>query len=269
MAHKSAEKSETNQNNNDGSAATPVFEPILLQDHLDRLLPLVLGAEISELKELKALLWSAPETSEKLRRFANDTKINVIYITKEREDDKKEEDQSSVTYTYSITQEFTYQQNRVASVALIKLVPSLEPTRPLQPQIQFINLPGPAATGSGLSPYETLYSTIHSLFDSYVNAIGESRNGIVGAAIPMVKKKIAELELSLPHLQQNIVPRISLKIHPVVQKAAKQENIRVNVDMIDPAQLTDSIFLNKLQNDVNGWIKEIQKVTKLSRDPSS
>lgn len=35
------------------------------------------------------------------------------------------------------------------------------------------------------------------------------------------------------------------------------------------ALLTDSTFLNKLQGDVNGWIKEIKKVTKLSRDPAS
>ena len=27
--------------------------------------------------------------------------------------------------------------------------------------------------------------------------------------------------------------------------------------------------MNKLQGDVNGWIKEIQKVTKMSRDPAS
>lgn len=33
--------------------------------------------------------------------------------------------------------------------------------------------------------------------------------------------------------------------------------------------MTDSSFLNRLQGDVNGWIKEIQKVTRLSRDPSS
>lgn len=38
--------------------------------------------------------------------------------------------------------------------------------------------------------------------------------------IPMAKKKIAELELSLLHLQQNVeIPEISLNIHPVVQRA--------------------------------------------------
>lgn len=33
--------------------------------------------------------------------------------------------------------------------------------------------------------------------------------------------------------------------------------------------LSDPAFLNKLQADVNSWIKEIQAVTKLSRDVSS
>ena len=33
--------------------------------------------------------------------------------------------------------------------------------------------------------------------------------------------------------------------------------------------LKDSSFLNKLQAEVNGWVKEIQKITKLSRDPAS
>ena len=41
------------------------------------------------------------------------------------------------------------------------------------------------------------------------------------------------------------------------------------MDALDSSYFSDSTFLNKLQGDVNGWIKEIQKVTKLSRDPAS
>ena len=52
-------------------------------------------------------------------------------------------------------------------------------------------------------------------------------------------------------------------------KQCKQEGKRVSVDMIDPALLSDSIFLNGLQGDVHCWFKEIKKVTKLSRDPAS
>lgn len=41
--------------------------------------------------------------------------------------------------------------------------------------------------------------------------------------IPMTKKKFAELELSLLHLQQNVeIPETHLVIHPVIQRAVEQ-----------------------------------------------
>jgi hypothetical protein len=41
--------------------------------------------------------------------------------------------------------------------------------------------------------------------------------------IPVTKKKFAELELSLLHLQQNVeIPETHLVIHPVIQKAVDQ-----------------------------------------------
>lgn len=92
--------------------------------------------------------------------------------------------------------------------------------------------------------------------------------------IPMTKKKFAELELSLLHLQQNVeIPETALTIHPVVQRAVERchaEGSRVTLDAITPPELlTDASFLNKLQSDVNSWIKEIQSVTKLNRDVAS
>ena len=43
--------------------------------------------------------------------------------------------------------------------------------------------------------------------------------------IPMTKKKFAELELSLLHLQQNVeIPETHLVIHPVIQRAVEQVN---------------------------------------------
>jgi dynein heavy chain 1 len=93
---------------------------------------------------------------------------------------------------------------------------------------------------------------------------------ITRTAIPSTKKKIAELELSLLHLQQNVeIPEIQLWIHPIVQHAVDKSHERgtkITVETVKEA-MNDTTFLNKLQSDVNGWIKEIQKVTKLSRDP--
>jgi hypothetical protein len=41
--------------------------------------------------------------------------------------------------------------------------------------------------------------------------------------IPMTKKKFAELELSLLHLQQNVeIPETHLIIHPIIQRTVEQ-----------------------------------------------
>lgn len=80
---------------------------------------------------------------------------------------------------------------------------------------------------------------------------------------PSVEKKIAELEMGLLHLQQNIeIPEISLLIHPTISNIAKQcyergEKPKVT-DFGDKVE--DPTFLNQLQSGVNRWIREIQKV---------
>lgn len=89
---------------------------------------------------------------------------------------------------------------------------------------------------------------------------------------PSVEKTIAALEMGLLHLQQNIdIPEITLPIHPVVASVIKRcadDGRKPKVE--DFAEyVKDSTFLNQLHNGVNRWIKEIQKVTKLVRDPSS
>ena len=80
---------------------------------------------------------------------------------------------------------------------------------------------------------------------------------------PSVEKKIAELEMGLLHLQQNIdIPEINLVVHPVVanviNKCADEKRKPKVADFGDKAE--DPQFLNALQNGVNKWIKEIQKV---------
>lgn len=74
-------------------------------------------------------------------------------------------------------------------------------------------------------------------------------------------------------MQQNVeIPDVILSIHPAISAAVLQaaaSNARPSVDLIDPVLLADSAFLNKLQGEVNSWIKEIQNVTKLNRDVAS
>ena len=98
-------------------------------------------------------------------------------------------------------------------------------------------------------------------------------DGICSSGIPMAKKKFAELELSLLHLQQNVeIPETHLVIHPIIQRAiveAQTNGQRPNISLIPNKTLTDSTFLNALHGHVNSWIKSIQAVTKLTRDVSS
>lgn len=80
---------------------------------------------------------------------------------------------------------------------------------------------------------------------------------------PTVEKKIAELEMGLLHLQQNIdIPEITLPVNPVVSAVIKkclEENRKPKVEDFGD-KVEDAQFLNNLQSGVNRWIREIQKV---------
>ena len=92
--------------------------------------------------------------------------------------DHKTDEQPPTTYTYSCARETTYNSNHVASVAFIKLVPTLDDSQPIQSQVQLINF-GPASGSVSVSPYEALHSHIQlaiaPYFESYVEkkAVGD------------------------------------------------------------------------------------------------
>ena len=92
-------------------------------------------------------------------------------------------------------------------------------------------------------------------------------------ATSLMEKKIAEVEMGFLHLQQNIeIPEINLIIHPLIMQMIKrcQEEGRGKPKVDDFAnKVDDAHFLNQLQAGVSRWIREIKKVTKLDRDPST
>ncbi|KAJ3212195.1 hypothetical protein HDU67_003972 [Dinochytrium kinnereticum] len=260
-------------------------DPSVLKIHLERLLPVVMDADPSDVRNS---LFTSNEAIDRLRRFTSDPGLQALYILKERTDLAKlgakgevEDDGRSSAFLYSLALELNYTDKHVAALVLIKRTPVIESTRPLQNQLQLIILPGPSDGGNA---FETLHSYIHNavspFFDAYLSAKAVSVQGVSAirddkdskTGIPMAKKKIAELELSLLQLQQNVeIPEISLSIHPVVQRAVekyKGVDTKRTVDAVGDI-VNDSQFLNKLQADVNGWIKEIQRVTKIQRDPAT
>ena len=173
---------------------------------------------------------------------------------------------------------------------MIKRLQPIDPRVPLATQIQVINLPGlgvlhdtNTTQGTPVSAYEVLHSIVHLALSPYFNAYTQSQKLLDGSkgrtdtddksGVPGMKKKLAELELSLLHLQQNIeIPELVLPLPDVVQDAissASAQHTKPTIDLIPSALLTDSRFLNDLQNTVNSWIKSIQSITKMSRDPDS
>uniref|UniRef100_A0A183BLW5 Dynein heavy chain, cytoplasmic n=2 Tax=Globodera pallida TaxID=36090 RepID=A0A183BLW5_GLOPA len=93
-----------------------------------------------------------------------------------------------------------------------------------------------------------------------------------GPKMGPLEKALNEVHAAVRHLKQNIdIPEVVLEFDESIQQivdVARKESRKPNAG--DLGELVkDSEFLNSLQNRVNGWIKAIQKVTKLDRDPSS
>ena len=195
--------------------------------------------------------------------------------------------QPASQYAFVLTSEITFSTTTAASVAIIKRPQPIDPRIPISSQVQVINLPGVGSLQgpdqATTSPFEILHSFVHLALSPYFDAYtkgqelldagrqrydSEGRTGVPGA-----KKKIAELELSLLHLQQNIeIPELYLPMPEVIQdalNAAVAQKKRPGVELVPQELLSDSRFLNDLQNVVNSWIKSIQAITKLSRDPNS
>ncbi|KAG1741853.1 dynein heavy chain, N-terminal region 1-domain-containing protein [Suillus paluster] len=241
----------------------PSFDTSLFRSYLMSLLPPVLGAQPEEFVSL-----FDEEFDERVTRFAAEGG-GVIYVVKTR--DEAEED-APPSYSYHLTSQLTYSPASVTSLALIKRGPTLDPVTPLATQLHILNLFGGEET-----PYESLHAVVSCgvkpWFDAFVGARGGGKDGDSKMGIPMTKKKFAELELSLLHLQQNVeIPETHLIIHPVIQRAVEQaqgSGVRPNISHIPQKHLNDSSFLNTLHGHVNMWIKAIQAVTKLTRDVSS
>jgi dynein heavy chain 1, cytosolic len=165
----------------------------------------------------------------------------------------------------------------------------IDPSIPLTSQIIITNLPGPATLnatvgeqGPSTSAFEILHSYVHNALAPYFDANTKGHhlaNGSRGRAdvdsktgIPVTKKRWNDLELSLLHLQQNVeIPEVSLAFHSVVAAAledAEARHTKPTIELISGALIQDSTFLNNLQANVNNWIKSIQGITKMTRDPS-
>ncbi|KAK4192422.1 putative dynein heavy chain [Podospora australis] len=283
------------------AGATPfsTVDPVRVVEHLTILLEAALGAKRSELEAQGSLLSKArySDTLQRCSRFALDTQVS-LYIQKDLAPTETEilEDGTTIeeepSHMYTLSSDLSSTPTTVGFLVLLKRPQPLDPNVPLTSQIQMLNLPGPAYMSAAggeqptSSPFEILQLYLHNglapYFDASTKSQQQAANSGRGRAdadaktgIPVTKKRWTELELSLSHLQQNVeIPEVSLPFHPIVQGAldlanAKGDGAKPTLDMIPAQFLQDSTFLNNLQATVNSWIKSIQVITKMTRDPNT
>lgn len=254
------------------AAQMAVASPDKVTNYLKRVIPVILedydGAETGPLEQA----FADKSGMDALKKFIGDPQSRALLVSRilaSVEDDDQDSAPSSMsTAFFNISADVHYCNHKMSGVVCVKRGPVVEAEKPLSTQLRLMTL-------SEGSPYETLHDyvagAVAPYFKSFVRESGKAdREGDKMAA--SMEKKIAELEMGLLHLQQNIdIPEITLTVHPFVSqviKKAMDSNSKPKVaDFGDKVE--DSTFLNALQNQVSKWIREIQKVTKLDRDPSS
>ncbi|KAL9108457.1 MAG: hypothetical protein Q9227_006791 [Pyrenula ochraceoflavens] len=279
-------------------ATTSMDDSRVLLDYLANVIQITLGVLRNDLESYGSLLYKdqLPATIQHCNRFVSESQL-ALYAQKdliEVEHVNGDAPDSPVErYRITLSHTISFSSSTVASVAFLKRPAPLDTTRPLASQVQVINLPGLASLSnaqtnqtSATSPFEVLHSVVHlalaPYFDAYTRNQDSSKSGRsrhtqeAKGGVPGAKKKIAELELSLLHLQRNIeIPAINLQLPAPVQEVVDdaERDSRKNDysieelrSMLHPKLLEDSKTLNNMQTVVNGWIKSIQAVTKLTRD---
>ncbi|KAJ5782973.1 hypothetical protein N7457_004747 [Penicillium paradoxum] len=262
--------------------------------YLIDVLQVTLGAQRSELESAGSLLSESKynETLQRCTRFASETQ-EALYVQKDivtAEETNGETEDQVVQYVYNLSSDISSASTTVASVAIIKRPVPIDMSLPMASQVQVMNLPGPASLsnssaqqGNSMSPYQILHLMLHHGLSPYFESYTRSQETAAGTksktdteaktGIPGAKKKFADLELGLLHLQQNVeIPALNLPLHEVVQAALKEaeaRGIKPSVELIPSTVLESSAFTNSIQSVVNGWIRSIQTITKMSRDPDS
>ncbi|KAK0388532.1 hypothetical protein NLU13_4775 [Sarocladium strictum] len=283
---------QTPPTNGAAAAVFPSIEPERVVEHLAAVCQVALGSTREELEQPGSMLHQSRygETILRCSRFASDTQ-NVLYIQKDIAHastmENGADNAASSSFDYTLSTDFASSATTLATLVLLKSPQPIDPARPLTSQIFITNLPGPASLnasvgdqGPTVSPWEVLHSQVHHALVPYFDANTKSQSLINGSrgrtdvdsktGIPVTKKRMNDLELSLLHLQQNVdIPEISLTFHSIVQNAledAEARGAKPSIESIPPNLVQDSSFLNRLQANVNTWIKSIQGITKMTKD---
>ncbi|CAK3926358.1 Dynein heavy chain, cytoplasmic [Lecanosticta acicola] len=274
-----------------GTPVAPVpsaVDPQAVVKYLSSVLEVTLGATEEELKAPGSLLNEAviEDTLSRCLRFAMEQQM-ALYVLKQaptsQQNGHVNGDGPMHQDTYVLSAEVAYTTHTVGCVAFLKRPAAIIADIPISKQVSVVNmslpgLPGSTDTASTISPYESLHSFVRGALTPFFEAAargsesagdklksdGESRTGISGA-----RRKLADLEITLQNLQQNIeVEAPRLQIHEAVQAqlADAGGDWQAAAIQIPEGIITDSSLLNRLQNMANDWIKQIRDFTRVTDD---
>lgn len=273
--------------------------------YLIEVLPCLLGGSKDELAKQLADI----DTVKLLKEFIGDEQDAVLLVTRELfEEEAKADGKADIkegigkeyTIFFNLMDTFTLMNRNANVVALVKRSLTTfravyegkmadkngsggkeeesKPKGPWQSQLAMITL---ATTDTSLSFYDLVDTYVNKVFSPVVNVYrqdsGKAQNTYsdhdeVGGDATQVQRKIAELSMALKQCQQNSeIEEIVLVTNPEVQQAAircHNEETPFTAEVFKD-RLDDAAFLNQLQTGVNKWVKEIQRVCKISRDPTT
>lgn len=291
------------------SPAPPSIDPHLIVKYLEKLLAANLGASEADLRAPGSLLSESRlgDTLQRCARFTQESQT-VLYVLKDKAEESPTDSSEATNgesaedrctafsltggvgitshYTYTLSSELAFSSTCAAFIVITKRPIPIDPSIPLSDQVQITTLPGhiisnnTTSSSQDSSPFEILNSILRYSVSPYFDEYAKSQRSLAGpyhkgdndarTGISATKKKIAELELSLQNLQQNVeIPQLLLPLHPTIQALldkAEAQGIKPSAEMLGADALTDSSLLNGLQSTVNGWIRSIQGITKTSRD---
>ena len=264
--------------------APPAVDPDAIVKYLSSVLEVTLGATREELEDEGSLLHEASidDTISRCTRFALESQDSLYVLKKApvaQQNGQVNGDGPHVHETYTISAEVSYSSRTIGCVAFLKRPAPLVGDVPISRQVSVVNLPlgdwlGSTDSGSTISAYESLHSLVRGALTPFfeaaargadsrkekVRADGEARTGVSGA-----RRNLADLEVSLQNLQQNIeVEGPRLQIHDAVKRqlAEAKGDWQLAASQVPEALVTDGQFLNRLQSMANDWIKQIRDFTR-------
>lgn len=242
----------------------------------DQLLEFIfnISKSFQELPSSSKNVFDSPENESLCQNFLKSTSAGTIYVIK-----LKHENNDS----FQVTEDLKDLEGCLSIIALIKSNEPISSIKSFDSQLHILNIPvdrttktltsetnieGNESESNSSRKFESIRSLINLGVSPYFDLITSKEQN---DSISVVRKKFNELSLTLQHLQQKIhIPDLISSTHPVIVEYLLASASATSDEIVDSIPLTtlqDTSFLNQLTTIVNGWVKQIQAITKLNHSP--